>query len=641
MSQAGRGVMTRSLTLIDELVLTLLNEESGYFRQVPGWNLNCAVVGAALAELSLMARIDTDMESLILLDGTATGDPALDPVLYKIASEADQRNAQYWIERLAPEAESVIDLTLARLCDLKILQHHDGDFWSLAGSAWRMGVHTGSEVGTAVEFVKTRISRAIFNNEIPDPRDIVIIGLIHTCDVLRFIFELDEESEERVEQICKMDLIGRAIADAVGHNIAGPLFRRSALTKQIPVAKLRTMLGSKHLRTGQHTPRSFAGARRGVRPGVPDPAALQGAHDLHCRARDQSLGPSARSHVPEWARDYFEDMEKVYGGVGLLPGLDGADHFRYRKSVQSGYSRTRLEERLDEVYSYARSHMATWAVGQEFRAVRECRLLVNSQISPLSVSIESQDIVEDLQAFKERALKAYLAKTMPRFMLKTPGMKRRARLIDEVVDRVQSGHTPAQRAGCPRDLADDLLSIHSNDRQFLPESNLRFVLSTPLLASMYVGDELSFIVHAMLSQPEFHDMIRAEADAVFADGDPDHKTLTGPATDVTRRFIMECLRLWPTVPMSVRNVMNACMVEGYELPEGVRVHIATTATHYMKDLFPDPFKFDIDRYAEPRKEHLGSSYAPVRPRHAHVSRRPDGRDADGDEPAADRPPFHT
>ena len=26
------------LTLLDELVLTLLNEESGYFRQVPGWS---------------------------------------------------------------------------------------------------------------------------------------------------------------------------------------------------------------------------------------------------------------------------------------------------------------------------------------------------------------------------------------------------------------------------------------------------------------------------------------------------------------------------------------------------------------------------------------------------------------------------
>ena len=30
----------------------------------------------------------------------------------------------------------------------------------------------------------------------------------------------------------------------------------------------------------------------------------------------------------------------------------------------------------------------------------------------------------------------------------------------------------------------------------------------------------------------------------------------------------------------------------------------------MGDLFPDPFKFDIDRYKSPRKEHLGIGYAP-------------------------------
>lgn len=42
----------------------------------------------------------------------------------------------------------------------------------------------------------------------------------------------------------------------------------------------------------------------------------------------------------------------------------------------------------------------------------------------------------------------------------------------------------------------------------------------------------------------------------------------------------------------------------------MRVLIATTATHYMSDVFPDPFTFDIDRYKAPRKEHVGSTYAP-------------------------------
>ena len=105
-------VATRPLSLPEEFILMLLNEQNGYFHQVRGWDLHCAVVGAVLAELSLRSRIDTDLDSLILVDRTQTGDPVLDPVLVQIADEPVQRNAQYWIERLAGQAESIIDSTL-------------------------------------------------------------------------------------------------------------------------------------------------------------------------------------------------------------------------------------------------------------------------------------------------------------------------------------------------------------------------------------------------------------------------------------------------------------------------------------------------------------------------------------------------
>ncbi len=68
MTLTTEGVTTQRLGLPEELILMLLNEEDGYFHQVPGWNLNCVIIGAALAELSLMQRIDTDLNSLFLVD---------------------------------------------------------------------------------------------------------------------------------------------------------------------------------------------------------------------------------------------------------------------------------------------------------------------------------------------------------------------------------------------------------------------------------------------------------------------------------------------------------------------------------------------------------------------------------------------
>ena len=219
-----KGTESTALSLPEELIIMLLNEETGYFHQVPGWDLNCAIAGAVIAELSLRSRIDTDMESLYLLDDTPTGDSTLDPILKEIADEPVRHNAQYWVERLAPRAESIIDLTLDRLTGLKILEHHDGEFWTLSRSAWSGGSLGDSRNGSATEFVRTRIDRIIFENELPDPRDIIIICLINTCDVFRFMFQLDEESEKRIGFICNMDLIAQSIATAVSQNFAGPLF---------------------------------------------------------------------------------------------------------------------------------------------------------------------------------------------------------------------------------------------------------------------------------------------------------------------------------------------------------------------------------------------------------------------------------
>ncbi len=425
MAVATQGLTTQPLSLPDGLILMLLNEENGYFHQVPGWDLNCAVVGAVLAELSLMSRIDTDMESLFLVDETETGNPALDPILKKIANEPVQRNAQYWIERLTPHAESVIDLTLDHLVDLKILEHHDGEFWTLTRSVKRAELYSSSEEGTAAQFIKTRIGKAIFLNEIPDPRDVIIICLVNTCDVFRFIFELDEKAEERIKLVCKMDLIGRSIADAVVQNLAGPLLRRSHLTKHIPTVSLRHLLLNRHVRNG-NIPALFADLTQEYgpvfeirRPFAKPMIFLAGTRTNRWVHRYERM--YLRS------KDYFADFEKVYGASGVLPSLDGADHFRLRKTMAPAYSRARLAEQLDEVYAHARGFMAHWAIDDSYSATPMCRRMINAQISPLSVSVDSQDIIDDLMAYKERALNTHIVKVLPKFMLKTPGMKRRRR----------------------------------------------------------------------------------------------------------------------------------------------------------------------------------------------------------------------
>ena len=600
-------VTARPLSLVEELILMLLNEQNGYFHQVPGWDLNCAVVGAALAELSLLARIDTDLESLILVDPAETGDPVLDPILGEIAAEPARLDARYWIERLAGRSESIIDRTLDRLVELKILEHHDGDFWTLADATWREELSGSSQEGTVGQFIRTRVVKALFTDEIPDPRDIIVICLVNTCDVFRFMFEIDDETQERIDLICRMDLIGRSIAEAVEHNIANPLLRRATLSKKIPAVALRRVPFNPHLRAG-NLPALFADLAKEygpvfrVRPPFGRPMTILAGAEVN-----RWVHRHGRMHLR--SGNYFADFEKVYGAHGVLPSLDGADHFRLRKAMGPAFSRARLAGQMDEMYRRARQHMAGWKPGGSF-PVRDCRKMINAQLSPIFLSVESQDIIDDLMGFKERALATHIVNALPKFMLNTPGMKRRSKAVDELLERIQGVHTPAQRADCPRDLADDWLSLHASDPQLVPESNLRFALSAALVASVYLGDALSFAVYAMASQPALQEEIRGEADALFANGDPAGDDFSLSAMDVTHRFLMEGLRMYPIVPVALRDVMNSFVIEGCEIPVGTRVCIAQTAPHYMEDVFPDPFRFDIDRYRPPRDEHRGPGYAP-------------------------------
>ena len=85
-----------------------------------------------LADLALERRIDTDLEKLILVDASSTGDDLLDPVLAEIAQDGTFQNAQYWVEKTAARSEEILEQVLERLVAKDILTHHLGEFWSLS-----------------------------------------------------------------------------------------------------------------------------------------------------------------------------------------------------------------------------------------------------------------------------------------------------------------------------------------------------------------------------------------------------------------------------------------------------------------------------------------------------------------------------
>lgn len=590
----------------------LLDSQTGYFHQVPAWTLNCAVAGAVLAELSLQSKIDTDMKSLHVLDSKETGNPSLDIFLNELAAESAQQNIKYWFERLTIHTEDIIDTTLDQLVKLGILNHHDGEFWTLSPENWRESPNESSTAETANQFISSRISDAIFCDTIPAPRDIIIISLINVCDLFRFIFELDEQAEKRIENLCRIELIARTISATVKDTIASPILRRPGLTKKIQTVSLTKMLFNPHLRSG-NIPALFAsladqyGSAFWIRLPLKKPILfLAGAEPNRWMHR------KGRMYLT--SKRFYSQVQAEYGAFGLITTTDGYEHFRLRKAFRHVYSVDKIKSELDQVFSLSRHVMKDWQVGSEFNLHDTSQLLANSQIMPLLVSTESNDLFFDIMKWKNLIVLLHIFLHTPvvisRLILNLPPMKRCRKALDEAVTRVQRSHTPEQRKGKPKDLGDETLSLLSADQQFIPESNLTFMLSAPMLGSQYFGDTLGCIIYTMVTQPELYAEIRKEADALFANGDPSIEDLTEEAYSVTSRFILECQRLYPVVYMIPRHIVNSCVVDGFELPVGELVFFVQTATHFMEDAFPDPFKFDIDRYQPPNRAHRSPSYAP-------------------------------
>ncbi len=200
------------LRFAEELMLLILDDENGKFARVPDRLMRYALAGGVLMDLALENRIDTDLKNLILVDSTPVGDSLLDPTLADIAQATDTKDARFWVERTALRADTIREEALNRLIEQGILKREEDRFmWVFQARRYPVIDNT------AEREVKLRIMEVLFSDQIPDPRDVVIIGLAHACDIFKEILSPRELARvaDRIDQVRKLDLIGQAMSQAI------------------------------------------------------------------------------------------------------------------------------------------------------------------------------------------------------------------------------------------------------------------------------------------------------------------------------------------------------------------------------------------------------------------------------------------
>jgi hypothetical protein len=198
----------KHLTLADEIVVLMLRDDTGAIRLECASVASMAIAGGILMELALLGRIDTDLKSLFIIDPTPVGDELLDNALQKIVAEPQRRSSAWWIRVLGLHSGDLSGKVLGRLVQAGILRSEDRQFlWVFSRRAYPQ--NSGREEREA----KARLLSVIFNDDVPNSRDTLLLGLADSTGVLNAVLSSGDrhKASNRIAQVIALEEINRSL----------------------------------------------------------------------------------------------------------------------------------------------------------------------------------------------------------------------------------------------------------------------------------------------------------------------------------------------------------------------------------------------------------------------------------------------
>ena len=594
------------LRFVEEIILLAHDEKTGEIGSgLPSRILHIVLSGAVLMDLALENRIDTDPDSLVLVDSTPTGDALLDPTLAKVAASAERRDTAFWIGETARNGDEIMEAALARLQSHGILESDstaDGIF-ALSNRVSRSRRYPRVD-GEAVEDVRLRVMRALFTDDIPSPHDIALICLANACGLLSAVLSKQELNEvrDRLDLIRKMDLIARVVAGAV-----------EALEADVePPAPLALRPW-----TDLPCPRRL--------PIVGNLIGLMRDRRAYFLAQYRAFGPIFRIRVfgadlivmagPEANRFVSKKATAISAPTrcGLRSMPISAPLARWRASTARNtcrcdgtmpayIPRKAIEGRLSEVVDIIEREISEWRSGVSMPGFRAFQRIFAGQIGYLATGVFAREYIDDVIDFSNVVVATHLSRHVPKLTLKLPRFRRAHRRVDQLIGKILDPHGPDRREDRPPDLVDKLIELNEAQPHYISEADAKLSVLAPFIAGLDTAAAASaFMLYEALKDPELLRRMTEEADFLFRDGAPATGDLRN--LDVIRRAMMETMRLYPLSVVVFRRVANSFQFNGYSIPPGVNVLISYSLPHSMEEHWSNPSEFDIDRFGKERAEH--------------------------------------
>jgi len=315
----------------------------------------------------------------------------------------------------------------------------------------------------------------------------------------------------------------------------------------------------------------------------------------------------------QWREGRFADLWPLLGD-GLL-NTDGPYHREFRMLMLPAFHREYIEALAETMIEEALAAAETLREGQVveiYRWVRELALRIAlrallgidvtggrertlAEAFEASLSIHGEPVLLQLLPFPKMPLARAIA----------------ARERLDVVVRAEIGER--RRSGKPgRGVLGLLLSATDDQGAPLRTSVVRDQAVTLLFAGHDTATTtFTFLVHELGRNPHVRAVVEDELDRVLAGGNPTAAQLDGHALPVLERALKETLRLYPAAWVGPRRATRDVTLAGVNIPAEIAVHYSSWVTHHLPQLYPDPFRFDPDRFLPEREATLArGAYVP-------------------------------
>ena len=294
----------------------------------------------------------------------------------------------------------------------------------------------------------------------------------------------------------------------------------------------------------------------------------------------------------------------VLTGEGLLVS-DGPTWVKHRRLAAPAFHQRRILSYQDIVIRSAKEALARWRDGEVIDLEHEMKRLTLTIVGRALFSRDLNEIVSGLSQDIDTALE-YVNGLSSRVTLPLIGsLARRNRAALAAIARVDAAvrNLIAERRRQPQgehtDFLGMLLAAQTEDGQALTDEEVRDEVLTMFVAGHEtVATVLTWLFYLVAQRPDVRSRLEEEAQQA---GDAD---LVAAPRPYTLQVYKEAMRLYPGGFTIGRQAIRDVQIGDWIIPAGAWVMISPYSVHRNPRIFPDPERFDPERFVPQNEQKL-------------------------------------